>query len=131
MDAKNTKALWKKYSSIFSGRYLSIQESLIPFGFECGDGWYKIIDELCETLCRLIDGTDIEIIATQVKEKFGGLRFYYYTEDATNEMSKKIMDIVDHAEDLSYKTCEQCGKPGKVIGEGWLVTLCKECEKKR
>ena len=43
----------------------------------CGDGWFKLIDQMCYDVIKLIDDKNIEVIATQVKEKFGGLRFYY------------------------------------------------------
>jgi hypothetical protein len=77
MNKKNTNKLWEKYPIIFSGRHLTLQQSLIPFGFECGDGWYNLIDELCENVMTLIGDKDITVTAAQVKEKFGGLRFYY------------------------------------------------------
>jgi len=80
MNKNNTYKLWEKYPTIFAGRYLSLQESLIPFGFECGDGWYNLIDELCETITIIIGNKDIKFVADQVKEKFGGLRFYYHME---------------------------------------------------
>ena len=91
MNRENTNNLWEKYPIIFSGRYLSLQESLIPFGFECGDGWYNLIDELCEDITTLIGDKDITVIAIQVKEKFGGLRFYYDVKSPVTFMNK-----VDH-----------------------------------
>lgn len=61
----------------------------------------------------------------QVKEKFGGLRFYTdYSNDYLNGM-------IHMAECISYKTCEQCGKPGKPRSGGWVLTLCDDCEKAR
>lgn len=59
--------------------------------------------------------------AVQVKEKFGGLRFYVH--GATNEQHAAIR----LAEALSYRTCEVCGKPGKPNKDGgWISTRCKE-----
>lgn len=59
--------------------------------------------------------------AMQVKEKFGGLRFYmnYYVED--------LEDLISEAESQSYNICEKCGKPGKSREGGWIVTLCDDC----
>jgi len=59
--------------------------------------------------------------ASQVKEKFGGLRFYMTC--GTDE----IYDLTDKAEALSYKTCEECGKPGEERHGGWIRTLCDYC----
>lgn len=59
--------------------------------------------------------------ASQVKEKFGGLRFYM--THATDEM----YDITDAAEQESEEICEQCGAPGELRGNAWLTTLCQPC----
>jgi hypothetical protein len=88
MNKENTNKLWEKYPIIFSGRYLSLQESLIPFGFECGDGWYDLINKLCEDVTTLIENKNIKVTAVQVKEKFGGLRFYYGIESPETFMGK-------------------------------------------
>lgn len=62
--------------------------------------------------------------ALQVKEKFGTLRFYMTHQ--TEEMDA----IITEAERKSSVTCEECGKPGKVIGGGWLYCRCRECYQK-
>jgi hypothetical protein len=59
-----------------------------------------------------------QVVAVQVKEKFGGLRFYYDGGD------RAIQEMVSLAEDLSIVVCEECGAPGKQGGEGWIGTLC-------
>jgi hypothetical protein len=57
-------------------------------------------------------------VAVQVKEKFGGLRFY--VQAATD----KHYQYISFAESMSYRTCEQCGAPGKRYTDGWHQTLC-------
>lgn len=61
-----------------------------------------------------------EVVATQVKEKYGTLRFYY------NGGDEYIDGIVDMAESMSARTCETCGAPGKLRGGGWVYTACDE-----
>lgn len=61
-----------------------------------------------------------QVVAIQVKEKFGGLRFYY------NGGDDYIRGLVSMAESMSYVTCETCGNPGKSTKGGWIQTLCKE-----
>ena len=63
-----------------------------------------------------------QIVASQVKEKFGGLRFY--VESASNTQHA----VINWAESLSDHICEKCGS-SKDIGQtqGWISTLCKEC----
>jgi hypothetical protein len=64
--------------------------------------------------------------ASQVKEKYGTLRFYMSSE--TDEMDAAI----HKAEYLSSKTCDICGKAGRLRGEHWVQTLCDKCvEEKR
>jgi hypothetical protein len=58
---------------------------------------------------------------SQVKEKFGELRYYH------SGSSERIHTLVRMAEYLSSVTCEQCGEPGKLRGKGWLKTECDKC----
>lgn len=85
--------------------------------FSVGYGWYPLIKDLIIDLIEL--GWDKEVC--QVKEKFGGLRFYI--NDATDKVHNRIRD----AENLSYETCETCGKEGELrIDIGWHTTFCNE-----
>jgi hypothetical protein len=60
-------------------------------------------------------------VVNQVKEKFGGLRFY---ADGCNET---IDNYITFAECLSARTCEVCGAPGERRDDGgWLRTLCDQ-----
>ena len=97
------------------------------FGFECGDGWYDLIDSLCRQLQKTTDKYgDPQIVAFQVKEKFGTLRFYI--NGGTDNQYK----IIDEFEKISSKTCEECGSEKNVslYNEGWLYTRCLVCIKK-
>lgn len=83
--------------------------------FSCNSGWHSLIQKLIEDLIRL--GWDKEIC--QVKEKFGGLRFYI------NEGSEEIYERIHQAERESYEICEDCGAPGELRKDlGWYFTLC-------
>ena len=95
--------------------------------FECWGGWLDIIERLSDDLESLLEDyiakySDYEIIpqCIQVKEKYGTLRFYMSAE--TDEMSR----LIDAAETESSKTCEICGKPGKMNNGPWYTTLCPE-----
>lgn len=151
------EALVARYPLIFKDRNGDMTTTLMCWGFECGDGWYNIIDVLCGKLSseymsaksryefikdkvgqKMYGGsgdviTQGEIdhrkqimeeeaskvpVAVQVKEKFGGLRFY--VQAATS----KHYDYISFAESMSYRTCEQCGAPGKRYTDGWHKVLC-------
>ena len=66
-----------------------------------------------------------QVVASQVKEKFGTLRFYYSGGDNV------IDGMVLMAESMSGVTCEECGSLGKSYGGGWITTLCDKHAKKR
>lgn len=60
----------------------------------------------------------------QVKEKFGGLRFY-----VSCCPSSEVFGAINMTEALSYWTCEVCGNKGSRRRNGnWLKTLCDECQ---
>jgi hypothetical protein len=100
-----------------------LSESLMGFGFECGDGWYNLLDNLFREMKR--SKPSPRLIINQVKEKYGTLRVYGY------DFNKRIEKLIDQAEDLSAITCERCGAYGKLYTEGWCVTLCPKCKKDR
>jgi len=93
--------------------------------YTCGsksDAW--ALKQVSETLSR---GTFTErpipeicyqVVAVQIKEKFGGLRFY------TNVSDDYVSGILAMAESMSYRVCEQCGSAGRMRGIGWLYTAC-------
>jgi len=111
-----------------------LQNNLMAFGFECGKGWYSLIDELCGKIERLIDekypsfktDEDFRFEVLQVKEKYATLRFYVSTAP------EEIFDLIDEYERMSANICENCGtSPAKIINKnGWYVTRCENCVKK-
>ena len=138
--------LCKRYPKIFQDRNAPMNTTCMCWGFSVGDGWYWLIDNLCLNIQNHIDNhnddcvqykgkyeqyKDYEIIpqvvAVQVKEKFGGLRFYY------NGGDDHIRSLVDFAESLSYKICEDCGTTKNVghTTSGGIGTLCEDCYKKQ
>ena len=129
MNEENTKKLFERFK--FFQPKKSIQESLMAFGFECGDGWFDILwnlsleieKELQDPKLKEQQEGEYPFEVVQTKEKFGGLRYY------TNWGTDAIYDLISKAEHLSYKTCEACGMPGKPNKEGWITTLCKDHHK--
>lgn len=89
----------------------------LRFGKEYDPGWDKIVEDLCEKIQQLNLPNDFKIV--QIKEKFGGLRVY------TNYTTDELQSLIRKAEELSFKTCEHCGEPGKLRNRGsWLYTAC-------
>ena len=158
MKRELDEALCARYPLIFKDRNENMMNTAMCWGFECGDGWYNIIDILCTKLCSewlgaksrydfikdrvgekmygnasgdIITQGEIDLrkqimeeeaskvpVAVQVKEKFGGLRFY------VRAATDKHYNFISFAESMSYRTCEVCGAPGKRYTNGWHTTLC-------
>ena len=128
MEKKKEELLFKKFKWYHSEKSLS--ESLMSFGFMSGDGWFKLIKRLSEDIDReirrLTEDVCKDFCVVEVKEKFGGLRFYVnYTP------TDKIYELINKAEKESYKICEECGKKGKLRNKlSWWQTLCDKCLQK-
>jgi hypothetical protein len=179
MKKELDEALCKKYPKIFRDRHAPMTQTAMCWGFDCGDGWYNIIDAMCSNvqwhidqsrknrlrtlrynraLKRALNGDNIalikyynwglsernrewamrnaehdveeatfrivpeicpQVVATQVKEKFGTLRFYYYGGDDYCRGAESM------AASMTARTCEDCGNPGKLLTQGWHRTLCE------
>lgn len=130
------------------------------FHFECNEGWYNLIDNICERVYKFVNKDEIseneirelayslweergspignpnidwkyakellqeevDIYVAQIKEKFGGLRFYI------NNGNDEIYEIIHEVEDESFSICEYCGNEGELRrNRSWLKTLCNEC----
>jgi hypothetical protein len=99
------------------------QTNPYQYAFAVGDGWYKLIYELVHEI-RINDLKKGDWItkATQVKEKFGGLRFY------VTGTSDKNWALIRNAEQKSYAVCEETGSEVEVgtWNNGWVRTMCRK-----
>lgn len=106
-------------------------------GVAVGEGWWPIIYSLCKNIQVHVDwmnrqkseynrgGGCAQVTIDQIKEKFGGLRFYYSGGDAM------VDGMVTMAEAWAAHTCEECGDKGQVRSGGWIRTLCDKHEAER
>jgi hypothetical protein len=114
-----SKKMETAYPKIFVGKY---------GGFAVGAGWYPILETLCSNIQHHIDwkvkqGQEIaQVEVDQIKEKFGGLRFYYSGGD------DEISGMVRMAEAWADIACEECGAAGIRRSGGWIRTLCDKHE---
>lgn len=110
MSPELEQDLYDRYPPIFVGRHAPPCES--GMGWECmvGDGWHTLLDELCRKLQReTVQRGAPQVVALQVKEKFGRLRF------RVREASMRQWVWIRRAEWVSMHTCDVCGLPGSII----------------
>lgn len=96
------------------GQYVSVDE-----------GWYQIVVDCDEELAAIDPNYEI----LQIKEKFGGLRYYMTpSNETTPEQRDEMYKVISKYEQAALRTCEATGLPGvlmKSVG-GWLKTLNPE-----
>lgn len=115
MNEEHTLYLVESYQPLYENRVY----------FACGDGWFNIIKDLSETINNIIIKNELSCRCSDVKEKYGTLR--YYMDSETDEISEEIKK----AEERSAKTCEFCGSPGNLTTAVWPSTLCERCSAKK
>jgi hypothetical protein len=121
--------LAQKYPSVFKNMEESVMYSL-------PSGWVSLVDKLCEELSVVLEeekkakpeSQDNPLfVLLQIKEKFGGLRFYYVMNTENDDLVRTVQRMVDKAEDTSYTICEVTGKKGDLCKSGiQFKTLCEE-----
>lgn len=127
-----SKKMENQFPKMFSNKY---------GGFSVDPGWWHIIEHLCFNIQDYIDQQQEycnwynnlkdksaasikspipveQVVVHQIKEKFGGLRFYYSGGD------DRILGMVSMAERWASVTCETCGSHGSPRYGGWIKTLC-------
>lgn len=129
MDKKEfEEKLVKDFPNLYADMYGDYSQTCLAFGVEIGPGWFDLVYNLSVKIEAVIASFPKEDAknyrAAQVKEKFGGLRFYM------TRSNQEIHDLIAEAESESYKVCQRCGQPGKLVKAGWLYTSCKEHAKK-
>lgn len=90
-------------------------------------GWFKsfgiqMLDEIKQALISYNPAFLYEYMITDIKEKYGSLRWYDYGAP------KGFYDIIKKYQRLSEKVCIRCGEPSTHMTEGWILPLCDECD---
>ena len=114
--------LCQRYPQLFQHRHTDPQTCAMGWGLQCGDGWFDLIDTLCERLQQETQNNDApQTVAIQVKQKWGRLRFY------VEPASERQQAMIDLAEAMSERLCEQCGKPGRLQSiQGFCTVRCED-----
>jgi hypothetical protein len=127
----------KRYPALFDGK---------DIGSQVGAGWWPLLETaFVEIVAVMQQYPDYRFAVRQIKEKFGGLRFYYNIVPAAGEVDddeddrssdyavrsmigEAVGKIIDAAENEAYGICEVCGEPGHHTNTGWVKVLCDKHE---
>jgi len=115
----------EEFENLYFEKYKRFFKDKLPYGLECYQGWHNIIWDLTQAIENYMGNNNApqDMQITQIKQKFGGLRFY------TNKGDGTIWGMIRFAEDQSYKICEKCGERGTLDTEfAYVITLCEGCQ---
>ena len=117
------KRIMLRTPTLFCEGPWDVTRTSLAFGFECGPGWFPLLQRTFSRLSRIAKEDGLDLRVRQVKERFGTLRIYL--SGATDRAAK----VVDEAEALSARICDLCD--GAVFAPpaqtGWIVTRCAPC----
>lgn len=123
---------------LFSGRLPEVPSHL-------PEGWYAIVNDLCSLLESELgrEGSN-RVTVRQIKEKFGGLRFYlaYGTDGDEGDddgvpdrpgtapseaFTARVRSLIEAGTRASEETCQWCGAAAAERDvDGYITTLCEE-----
>ena len=123
--------MYAKYPTIFRDAGGDPQQTCMAWGLETPNGWWAVLDTACAEItaeCARLNAKYPDagfcVVAEQVKEKFGTLRFYYRVEyrvewaedhpeapDAIDRACEYLRGVVNHAERMTGCICNECGVP--------------------
>jgi len=130
MDKQKTDQLYERFSHLYRERSAPLESSQMGWGFQCEDGWYKIIYDMSKKIQKLSgEGEFAPAISLVSKHEDGTLHV------AVRNITPPIGNIVTRATEQSRLTCELCSySPAFLRGvatnlEGLIA--CGRCAGKR
>ena len=126
------------------------------YGFEgITTYWFReLIEPMMQEIydCYASFDKEPDLLIEQIKEKWGGLRFYYSIDkdhrqaihgfdgiggsgvrlkDNSSDLAKNIAKIVSKYEFKSKEICIYCGERGEIRNTIYVLCLCDKCLQKR
>ena len=103
MDSQKTNELYEKFPHLYRERTAPLESSHMPWGFQCEDGWYKIIYEMSKKIDKISPkGEHAPAISLVTRHEDGTLYV------AVSNITPPVADIVTSATEQSRLTCEFC-----------------------
>lgn len=103
-----------------------VDEDMGLCNYNWGAGWDSIVIDCFEKVKTINEtiASEYPVQVVQIKEKFGGLRFYL------NLYPEEIIKFIEERERESFRVCEDCGSNDPLVrrrGKSWIRTLCVKC----
>jgi len=103
MDSHKTNELYKKFPHLYRERTAPLESSGMGWGFQCENGWYKIIYEMSKKIDKIsTQGEHAPAISLVSRHEDGTLHV------AVSNITPSVADIVMSAAEQSRLTCEFC-----------------------
>jgi len=129
MDSQQTEQLYERFPELYRERTAPLKSSGMAWGFQCGNGWYKIIYEMSQKISKLSVGGEFGPAITHVSKHEDGTLYV----EARN-LTPPIQDVITTAREASRLTCEECGYSPAFLRKGNATSaahiVCGRCAKK-
>ena len=103
MDSHKTNELYERFPHLYRERTAPLENSMMGWGFQCEDGWYKLIYEMSKKIDKISkEGARAPAIMEVSRNKDGTL----YVE--ARNLTPPVADIITGAKEQSRLTCELC-----------------------
>lgn len=114
MNSVLEETLVKKYPELCIDYQGDMSRTCFAFGFEHGDGWYRLVDEALGKIQSISSKVGLGVKIAQIKSKFGQLRLYVDFDQGASgaiiqQAISQINDVIDCAERESCFVCERSG----------------------
>ena len=113
MDSQKTNELYEKFPHLYRERSAPLESSQMGWGFQCEDGWYKIIYEMSKKIDKISsDGEHAPAISLVSRHEDGTLHV------VVSNITPPVADIVTTAREQSRLTCEFCAYTPAFLRKG-------------
>ena len=103
MDSHKTNELYEKFPPLYRERTAPLESSKMAWGFQCENGWYKIIYEMSKKIEKISKEGEFAPAIAEVSRHEDGTLYV-----AVSNITPPVADIVTSATEQSRLTCEFC-----------------------
>ena len=98
----------------------------VYLGVSIGPGWIPAYVELARNMEEVAQKYNYRVSVAQVKQKFGELTVYLQPLEENAAANAALSELITTAVRRCARTCESCGRKGKLGGNAWLSVACEK-----